>query len=294
MFRAGRDWPLVVTSDKVTLFSNGGRKPASNEDRRVHVRGRAILVGTSLDDRGVVALRRGRDLAQIFGARLHVVHVLSSSTPPLVVHEDEAREVVVRWAAVQAGVDLPGRCVHVDIGDPTTAIREAVNESGAELIIVGAPETEDSAGTVASLASSLPQPSALLVAHPPRTSCELVAATDLRDAQFPVVKIAAQLADALAARVTVVHNLENDGPVLALALENIAGRLQELERLAGALDRIRGGRVSTTRTTAEAIADVAQTRDADIAVVGIRRGHGSTLLSLLERATCSVLAIPLA
>lgn len=260
----------------------------------MHARGRAILVATSLDDRGVVALRRGHALAHVFGARLHVVHVLSSSTPPLVVHEDDAREAVVRWATVEADVDLPGRRVHVDIGDPTTAIAKAVNASGAELIIAGAPDTEDSAATLASLASSLPRASALLVAHPPRTSCELVAATDLRDGQFPVVKIAAQLADALAARVTVVHNLENDGPVLALALENIAGRLQELERLANALDRIRGGRVSTTRTTAEAIADVAQSRDADIAVVGIRRGHGRTLLSLLERATCSVLAIPLA
>ena len=276
----------------MTLFSNGGRGPARTADRRVLVRKRAILVAASLDESGVVALRRAQILSQVFAARLHVVHVLSSSMPPLVADEEVVRREIVQWAAA-ADVIVPGRSVHVDIGDPTAAIQRTAKLLGTELVVVGAPATEDSAATVLSLASGLANASALLVAYPPRTSGELVAATDLRDAQFPVVHIAAQLADALAARVTVVHNLENDGPVLALALENIAGRLQELERLANDLDRIRGGRVSTTRTTAEAIAEVARTRDADIAVVGVRRGHGRTLLSLLGRATCSVLAIPL-
>jgi nucleotide-binding universal stress UspA family protein len=277
----------------VTLFSNGGGKPARSADRRVFLKRRAILVATSLDESGVVALRRAHALSKVFSARLHLMHVLPSSTRPLVVDEEVARDAVVRWAADQASVVLSGTAVHVDIGDPTAAIGRAAKLFGAELVVVGAPETEAAAEAVLSLAGALSHVSALLVAHPPKTSGELVAATDLRDEHFPIVKTAAHLADALAARVTVVHNLENDGPVLALALENIAGRLQELERLANELDRIRGGRVSTTRTTAEAIADVAHARDADIAVVGIRRGHGRTLLSLLGRATCSVLAIPL-
>ena len=273
----------------MTLFSNGGGKTA---DRRVLLRRRVILVAALLDESGVVALRRAHALSQTFGAQLHLVHVLANATRPLVVDEESARDDVVRWAADEAGVVLAGRVVHVDIGDPARVIHHQAKTLGAELIVVGAPAAETN--TLGSLASSLSRTTALLVAHPPRTSCELVAATDLRDGQFPVVKVAAHLADALAARVTVVHNLENDGPVVALALENIAGRLQELERLANELDRVRGGRVSTTRTTAEAIADVASSCDADIAVVGIRPGHGRTLLSLLARATCSVLAIPLA
>ncbi len=277
----------------VTLFSNRGGKPARTADRRVLGRQRAILVATSLDESGLVALQRGYMLSQIFGARLHLAHVLPNAVPPLVEHEDAVQEAVVRWAAARADVVVPLRSVHAAVGDPSLAIRRAANRAGAELIVVGAPTNEDSAGMIASLAGALSGSSALLVAHPPRTSCELVAATDLRDAKFPVVKIAAQLAEALAARVTVVHNLENDGPVLAVALENITGRLRELEQLASELDQIRGGRVSTTRTTAEAIADVARTCDADIAVVGMRRGHGRTLLSLLEHTTCSVLAIPL-
>ncbi len=258
------------------------------------LRRRAILVATSLDDSGAVALRRAQVLSEIFGAQLHVVHVLPNATRPIVVDEEVARREVVRWAADQASIVLAGRFVHVDIGDPARAIHEKARSLGAELIVVGAPAPGDATDPLVSLASSLSRTTALLVAHPPRTTCELVAATDLRDGQFPVVKVAAYLADALAARVTVVHNLENDGPVVALALENIAGRLQELERLANELDRVRGGRVSTTRTTAEAITDVASSRDADIADVGIRPGHGRTLLSLLGRATCSVLAIPLA
>ena len=250
-------------------------------------------MATSLDESSVVALQRGYILSQIFGARLHLAHVLRNSTTPLIEVEEDVQDAVVRWAAARAKVVLPSRSVHVDVGDPAVALERAAKLSGADLVIVGAPTSEGSASALASLASSLSRASALLVAHPPRTSSELVAATDLRDAKFPVVKVAAQLADALAARVTVVHNLENDGPVLALALEHVADRLQELERLAMELERVRGGRVATTRTTAEAIADVARTRDADIAVVGVRRGHGRTLLSLLEQATCSVLAIPL-
>ena len=283
-----------LSSGTVTLFSNDGRKPLRSGDGRVLHRRRALLVATSLDEGGGVALRRAHVLSEVFSARLHVVHVPPSSAQ-LVVHERAAQDEVLRWAAEEAGIVLARHTIEIDIGDPATAIARAAKRTDAQLVVVGAPSAgaADAIATVGSLAGRLPPSSGLLVAHPPRTAGELVAATDLRDAQFPVVKTAAHLADALAARVTVVHNLESEGPVLALALENIADRLQELERLANELDRVHAGRVSTTRTTAEAIADVARSRDADIAVVGVRRGHGRTLLSLLGTATCSVLAIPL-
>jgi len=286
----------------VSLFSKDGGDGARSTETRVKLRRRAILAVADRDAPGVVALQRAYVLSQIFDARLFVVHALPNGAQPLVEHEDAVRSAVVEWAAATAKVALAPQDVEVDVGHPARAVERAARAVGAELIVVGAPHTLDEDGsagsedrlanTIADLAGSLSR--GLLVAHPPRTRCELVAATDLRDARFPVVKTAAQLADALSARVTVVHNLEQDGPVLSLALETVAGRLQVLERLASELDGVRGGHVSTTRTTAEAIADVARSRDADIAVVGIRRGHGRTLLSLLGRTRCSVLAIPLA
>jgi nucleotide-binding universal stress UspA family protein len=265
---------------------------------------------TSFDTASIVALQRAHLLSEILDARLQVLHQLPNATPPLLANEDELRARIVRWAATKVKVALAPANVRVDLGEAARVIDRAAAEVGAELIVVGAPETTSApevtttprrAGAsrriaarsiIAGLAGSLSK-RFLLVAHPPRTRGELVAATDLRDVRCPVVDAAARLAESVAARVTVVHNLERSGPAFALALENVEGRLRMLERIAHELDGVRGGHVSTSRTTADAIIDVARSRDADITVVGIRRGGGQTFLSLLDHTPCSILVVPL-
>jgi hypothetical protein len=71
-------------------------------------------------------------------------------------------------------------------------------------------------------------------------------------------------------------------------------RLVTLTHLCSELESVQSSSADTQRTTAQAILDVARQRDADLVIVGIRRGHGSTVLSLMEHAERSVLALPLA
>lgn len=250
----------------------------------------SLLAAISLDAPGAVALERAFALSQRFDAHLHVLYLVPHRVTPLVEHEDDVRLRVSRWASRRVKIVLDKRDIHVRLGDPLAIIRRTAEACDAALVVVGSPPPLPT-DEIARLATAAPR--GLLVAHPPRTPREVVAATDLRDARFPVIKTAAQLAEGLSARVTVVHNLERSGPVLALDLDSIVGRLETLERLARELDQVEGGHVSTSRSTAEAILHVARSRDADIAVVGVRRGHGTTLQSLVADATCSILAVPL-
>lgn len=264
--------------------------PSSSSDD-VGPRGhRAVLVGTTLDHASVRALRRASALAVRFRARLHVIHVLPSSGP-LIVHDAPAREKVIRWA-VDAGVALPYKDVVIGVGDAGHAIRRAAREANAELIVVGRPSGPlRTTGTVASLVACASW--SILVADRARNPRQLVAATDLRDRRFPVIQSAVKLASAMASQITVVHNVEHEGSAPALPTNAVVHRLIELERLAGTLDSVRGASVASKRTATEAILDVALARDADLVIVGVRRGHGTTVLSLMDHAQQSILALPL-
>lgn len=257
---------------------------------------RSILVVTTLEQSSVVALRRGYRLSQIFSARLHVVHPLVGGRPPLVVTEKDVKQRVRRWAAAKAKILVADDDIHVGLGPPSGVIARTANHVNAELVVIGSSPGIDDADSppdipLEPLVRSLPQ--ALLVARPRRTASEIVAATDLENPRCPVVRTAAGLARALSARLTVVHNLDGQEPVCVGAVEKLNERLRMLEELADEVEEVERGRVSTKRTTAAAIADIVRTHDADIAVVGVRRGHATTVLALLGDAGCSVLCVPL-
>jgi nucleotide-binding universal stress UspA family protein len=252
---------------------------------------RSVLAVIAFDESSVVALERAFALARLYDARLDVVHIVPYREGPLVEHEDAICRRVRRWATLRGNVVLDKRSIFVRLGDRVEAVDKVARSTGAQIIVVGA--SHWSAGAIARLVTAAPR--GVLVAHPPRTRNQMIAATDLTDTRFPVIHTAAKLAEGLSARVTVVHNIEQkgQGPVVALDLDTVAHRLGTLERLARQLERVEGGHVASSQTTVEAILHVAQTRDADIAVVGIRPGRGRTLLAFLEQATCSVLAVPL-
>ena len=146
-------------------------------------------------------------------------------------------------------------------------------------------------GFVASLAGQLSQ--ALLVAGDPNAGQSLVAATDLLDCRFRVVHTASKLAAALGSRVTLIHNLEIDEAGRVPSDNGFVGRMRELEWLTQTVTHVEGARVSRMRSTPEAIVRMAQERNADMAIVGMRPGRGRTLRSVLDIANCSILAIPL-
>lgn len=256
------------------------------DEGRAH---RAILVGTALDEPAAFALRRAHELARIFDARLHVVHVVPRGSDA----GDAKRQAVRRWAEREAGLVLSPRGVLVEEGDPAATLLRSAEETSADLVVVGRPLGDGS--TVAGLCRSLSR--SLLIADRERNREEVVAATDMLHPQFPIVHSAARLARAIAAQVTVVHNLEGTGPSAGVRLDTVLDRVHSLERLSRELASVRAASVGTTRSTADAIdaiADLAHARDADIVVVGARAGRGRTLASLLDKLEGrSVLAVPL-
>jgi nucleotide-binding universal stress UspA family protein len=251
---------------------------------------RTILTALGLESSSVVALQRAYALAHVFSARLCVIHAIPAVAPPLVECEEVTRRAVIRWAGRNAKVILRERDVLVDLGAPGPAIAAAAGALKADLVVVGEGTNAGSNPAAEHLASSLHH--ALLVARSPNAGRELVAATDLRDASFTVVRTATRLAAALDAHVTLVHNLGPE-PSSAAKRAGVRRRMRTLERLAQISERVHRAHVGVLEPTANTIARVARERSADIALVGVRPGHGETLRAVLALASCSVLAVPL-
>jgi nucleotide-binding universal stress UspA family protein len=253
---------------------------------------RGILVATTLDAQSRIAMIRAHDLARQFDATLHVVHVLPEGVSVLLA---PAHEAVVRWAVRETGIALDREDVIIKVGPTARAVEAAAVEVNADLVVTGRPAPRSlRSTTLDDLVHSLSR--ALLVAELPRNQTEIVAATDFEDRRSPVVTCAAELARALSAQLTVVHNLEPGGPVLAVPFDRTAEAelMEELRARLGVPIRQTLGVPCDAVHTAMAVAAVARERDADLVVVGMRPGHGRTVTRLLaEDPGGSILAIPL-
>lgn len=156
----------------------------------------------------------------------------------------------------------------------------------------------------------------LFVARPPRASYAIVAATDLSDRRYPALREALRIARGYVAPAVFVHNVAKDRESRSTPRSASRGRDEDRRaNSAGRHDRghwqfDRAGRVLRVRCpqvvlsrpdTAEAILDFAQRLDADLVVLGThlrrqrddRHRHVSVATSVVERATISVLLIPL-
>lgn len=221
-----------------------------------------VLVAAAFEEGSAVALRRGRALARALDATVTVLHVA----------DDRA-----------AALRLARRRV-------AAAIVDAARETHAAAIVLGAAAREsDGDGAVTAHVithSTVP----VLVARPERPGAEILAATNLVDSTHPTLHAAARLGARLGARVTFMHDMEAGGA-------DVDERLHDLTWLA----RYIGIDVETVVTTqhrpVDAILDVAERRDADLLVVGVRHRHGtgspSTALTVARRAHRSVLVVPL-
>ena len=145
----------------------------------------------------------------------------------------------------------------------------------------------------------------VLVASRSTTNGGIVAASDLADQFYPVLRRGAELGERLQTVVTFIHNLkagtDRPAPTAAERLaETFADKLSELRR-AGRSFGLECPSVVMTRSDPEdAILDLAQRQRADMIVVGTRGHaprtgptHDSVAASVIERADRSVLVLPL-
>jgi K+-sensing histidine kinase KdpD len=249
----------------------------------------AILVAIARESAATPVIERAARLAVRLDARLFVVHLLSRRRP-LLEREDDVREVVRRSLPPAVAERLPSWAYRIAITDPWTAIRSAAEWAQADLLVLDRGLGSDELAP--DLVSIARQP--VLVAGAPRDARRIVAGVDLRAASLPVLSACVRLATALESRLTIVHSVEETASAASRALAAMPPQAEALERIAHAFPPITGANIVLGAPAATAIDDVATQLDADVAVVGMRRGGGTTLRSLLARSDRSLLAIPFA
>lgn len=280
-----------------------------------------VLVGIAAGDRPYHALVRGYQVAKASDAELAVVRVLEDPRPLNWMlfpqrHADDVADAIVRdletisngaaWCDQVLPEPLGDRYI-VRRGQLIDQLAEEAARAATRLIVLPAGFVE--ARHAVELANDLQIP--VLLARPRRTNPLVVAATDLRHPDYPVLNEAAELAPALAARLLCIHNraplLPGIDPMTAMflpitpiAIEQAYGDARALRAAAASVDRDADAMVTGQSRPVDAILDVARAQDADLIVVGAARHGsiyrwltGSTAAAVVRRAKRSVLLTPL-
>lgn len=273
------------------------------------------------------SLRRAAVLSERMGAELHVVRVMPwASASPLslrsfdtsdaaraILRMQELRRATEAWLTECLGRVAPK--LAMKRGDFVDAVLDEAFELDATMIVV-APHQEVLVSSVEAIAEASGLP--VLVAYDRGEQEQgepvIVAATDLREPAFPVLRRAGELAELLGARVVPLHNVSPAVELASRAVRRpslIRERSTVLadvktERGRGLASAVEGlpleGEpvVSAEDLASEAILQEARAREADLLVIGLRpRSWLSKLMSpsvasqVVRNARRSVLITPL-
>lgn len=278
--------------------------------------GRDVLFVMTGKERRSVGLLRAAALARMSGGRLfvacaaprwvrHNVLFPHRNGPDSLAAPSAHAGLLARVRAFCDGVllePLPDDRLIVEEGDAAQVAAAVAERLGVAAVVLGAAGDGRTATEVACRAR-VP----VLVARRVRQGA-IVAATDLEDVRYPVVRQASDLAGQLDERATFVHNVP-PGPGLGLnaaglglvpeeeILAEYSGRLRAIARL---LPIAADVAVLSRPSAADAILEIAAEADADLVVVGAHaRSWFGRLLSpgtaevVVDRAGRSVLVLPL-
>lgn len=282
---------------------------------------RRILLALPAEGLPTQSLHRAMSLSRLLDAELYVLRVQSTRTtsfplfPQLngvaalevVGHRLEVIEATRTWLDQVAGGTFQVTALESREGDFVTQVAERALELGVELVLLPPPEGQFGA-MVTELARAAHVP--VLVVRAPTSGEVIVAASDLTDDRYPVLRAATALGAALQAQVVAVHNVAPTSAAVmhelswVLALEAAdalsASRLEQLEaataRLGGNAEALVTGAVKDS----EAVLEISRMRDADLVVVGTRArstlaGFFQTDMAarVVEQSARSVLVLPL-
>ncbi|MFO0736526.1 MAG: universal stress protein [Labilithrix sp.] len=253
--------------------------------------GDTILVGTSLDAPSAVALRRAVALANTFDAVVRVVHAVPWDAEPIRVREDALRRTIAEWAVRSARIILGLDMIACRVEEPAMALAREAVENDASLVVIGASQRRGPRAVAARFLHRASVP--LLVAQSPGLRGSIVAATDLSDRNYPVAHAAVAWADACAARVTLIHNIERAPTSREAKRRQLWPALRDLCFLTRALGPIQRAHLSRAPSTPVAISKLVRAQSADLVVVGARRSGGRTMGEVLASTHSSVLVVPL-
>lgn len=290
--------------------------------------GPRLLLALGASGRPTASLERTLALAAALGAQVHVLRVLPrlsrlqalfsrrdvSAAARAVERTLRANRATRAWLRDALGKDDAlgrggighGGIEHVAIAHGELVEQAAAYAATLEASLIVVPAREGRLGkTVTALASAAGVP--VLVAHERAGKPAIVAATDLREGDYPVLRKAASLGQRLEARLVAVHNVGSAAlgatPVWAVGAPRPplaqASRAEELAAAARGLPIDAETIVLDELSSADAILAEARAHDADIVVVGTRRRGwlddlaGSVAIEVVNRAACTVLVLPL-
>lgn len=281
-----------------------------------------VLCATDLSDTADAALRQAYAISTQVAAPITVCHVLPEAFNVRVLFPQEAgidtsfqAELTHKAAtAVRArldtviGAESSSIPVEIETGTAHAGILNVAERLGAGVIVIGP------GGTALRVARSATMP--VVVARPSPTGGGVLGATDFSDPALPAVKTAAAEARRRGVRFRLVHCLDIDAAAFVagggLAGEAAAWPLPQTvmdqveaaarERLASALAHVDpvGEAVVVRGSPASGILAAAESVATALIVVGTRGrtglarlALGSVAESVISRAPCSVLVVPL-
>ncbi|HEX4473718.1 MAG TPA: universal stress protein [Polyangiaceae bacterium] len=239
------------------------------------------------------ALRRASALTDILGAELVLLRTavdagrIDAHPGDGELEEEEWQTPVSttrRWCGKVLGEGTPSYPVVVSHREIATAIVETAQRLGASLIVV--PHTRNGA-LIRRIVRKTGIP--LLIARRTRGNFTVVAATDLSDPEYPVLRAGLRIARGVVAPTVFVYN----------AAPNLAGEPAPLEGVARELGASGANVVVRWPSAVDAIREVVAQREADLVVVGthLRRRkdstrHSSVAARIVDHAVTSVLVVP--
>ncbi len=262
------------------------------------------------------SLQRARALADGLGAALHVVRVLpeeerspssAANKFPELLRSVERTLRAHRETRAWMSQALPGRGVErfaILHGELVERVAVYAREADAKLILIGA--EDDQGAVVTRLVATTGVP--VLVSRTPAKNHTIVAATDLRHPDYPVLQFAALLGRQLESHVIAVHNLGLAAPLQQARAEGSGAapaaraHAEQLDRLRQVSEQFQPSIRAVVRQESDpvdAILEQASAEEADLVVVGARarawfEGSGRDGLAgtVIHRARRSVLVIP--
>lgn len=250
-----------------------------------------VLVASGLGPQSACALRRASALARIFGARIVVLHVIEVDVARsrfAGAHQELAERRRAAAGAVFALCRENGlpRATEIDVrvGRLVPSILDAAFARRPALLVVGAAPAKS---VPERLLRDVECP--LWVARPPRSNDAIVAATDLANDTYPVLRRAVDLGARFDVPVTFVSNADDASE------DDVIEREALLRGVARALGHGVEAQLLREPRPVDAILQVARARDADLVVVGVRTRSPrlGTAVAVVSESLRSVLAVPL-
>lgn len=258
-----------------------------------------ILVATDLSDDGAVAIDVARAFRARHGGTIAIVHIVPPSTRPEMLFPQDNQPAALGGIDLQRRVndhlraslpeDVSDAELLVEEGKPAERLLELAIERRTELIVLGGRDPGETRvfGSVAESVLTHTTIPVLIARRHPDTG-EVIVATDLTDDGMVAVNRAVEIASKTGARVTAVH--VTSGPPEDVELQRVRAALPP----AGTIEIESGN-------AAAAIVAVAERHNAELIVVASRGRKGlarftigSVASSVVRKASCSVLVVPVA